>query len=74
MTRDEILEDLRKRVGAAGFHHAAELSGIPRSHLYEMLSASGNPTLNSLMKLCNVFNLVVEIRERAGNGPERNGT
>lgn len=59
MTRIEIISVLSKYAKIHGITKLAEETGIPRSHLYKILSPKGNPTVDSLVKIAAALDLRV---------------
>lgn len=59
--REELLLFLRHRATAMGMTELSHQSGISRVQLYEILSPSGNPKLESLMKIVKALELDILI-------------
>lgn len=60
-------ENLKATIGAKakefGMTKLAKVTGIPREHLYKILSEKGNPTLNTLYKICGALCLKLELKK-----------
>ena len=61
MTVEILLITLHMKTKEMGFAEVARRTGIDRTHLYTILGPYGNPTLDTLVNLCNAlgFQLVL---------------
>lgn len=57
-----LLYALRQVVQARGVTRVAGASGLTRVAIYKMLSGSGNPRLDSLVKLLQALGLGISVR------------
>jgi probable addiction module antidote protein len=73
---DEVLEDgdprlIAEAIGAIarwrGMAKVAEESGLARESLYRSLSSEGNPTLDTLLRVCDVLGIDLELKIRKPN-------
>lgn len=64
-TIEEMLLALKDVVRARGVSSIAEKSGIPREHLYTVLSPNGNPTLSTLKAVFDALNLSLSVKQTA---------
>lgn len=48
-----------------GMGHVADSSGLSRQALYSTLSADGNPTLSTLLKVLDALGLEITVREKS---------
>lgn len=53
--KERILIPLHKLVSEKGMTLVSAQTGIPRTHLWKILSDEGNPTLDSLLKIAKAI-------------------
>jgi probable addiction module antidote protein len=56
------VRDVAKVQGVAGI---AKRTGIPREHLYTILSESGNPTLENFSSIVDALGYELQVKKRA---------
>ena len=58
---DKAIELLGELLKGRGITRLASKTGLNRSHLYRALHIGGNPSLDSVMRLCEEMNLVIRV-------------
>ena len=59
-----LLAALRHVAEAQGMSTVAERAGIPRESLYRALSPKGNPTIKTLLAVCNAAGLKLAVQRQ----------
>jgi len=69
MTQEEFLKFIETNIRDVGATETAKLTTIPRTQLYQLYSTQyrygGNPTLNTLFRLCDALGWELEIRKKS---------
>lgn len=61
---DRAIELLGELIKGRGMGRFAARTGLNRSHLYRALRIGGNPSLDSIMRLCEEMNLVLKVARK----------